>query len=92
MAREPNSLREVAAALIGKIDNTTPEAFFRGGLDPELDALRSALAAEEERERQIAALVEAVKLCQVRVFMHDGSENETYRNATLALLPFEVKR
>ena len=30
-------------------------------------------------------LVEALKLCQVRVFMTDGSENEAYQKAQAAL-------
>ena len=36
-----------------------------------------------------AGLLAALKLCQVRVFMHDGSENKAYQTANTAIATAE---
>jgi hypothetical protein len=58
------------------------------GTKRDADCIATISPAYKHRARLIAAapeLLEALKLCQVRVFMAEGSENEAYRAARAAI-------
>lgn len=47
------------------------------------------VSIEYETDNPVSLLVNALKLCQVRIFMHEGSENMAYQAADYALNAYE---
>ena len=72
----------------------TPHAHTPGPSKQVPDLVQLELVAMrcQELEKLIPQLVEALKVCQVRIFMVDGSENEPYRQAQAALRAVEEGR